>query len=285
MDRSIAELVRQVEPSLLLRIIQVMSEGILFVDRDGRVIAANEAAKSLRRRYAGKEITEHIYDCHSPAKRDKVRSLLCDLAKNPEKRHLKTIEVGGRYFEISYSAVFSADGEHLGTLAVSRDVTERTAFEKQLSKLATEDHLTGVCNRRRFFEKLEKEVARAKRQGRPLVLALFDVNDFKRINDSLGHQEGDRILVEVAKIASQSVRAGVDTVCRYGGDEFTIILPDATIETARTIAERIKRAASQAIEPKVGISIGLAELAPDMDLDELVRRADQAMYDSKKTHS
>ena len=248
MDRSITELIRQVEPSLLLRIIQVMSEGILFVDRDGRVIAANEAAKSLRRRYAGKEITEQIYDCHSPAKRDKVRSLLCDLAKNPEKRHLKTIEVDGRYFEISYSAVFSDDGEHLGTLAVSRDVTERTAFEKQLSKLATEDHLTGVCNRRRFFEKLEKEVARAKRQGRPLVLALFDVNDFKRINDSLGHQEGDRILVEVAKIASQSVRAGVDTVCRYGGDEFTIILPDATIEAARTIAERIKRAASQAIE-------------------------------------
>ncbi len=285
MDRKVAELTGQIEPSLLLRIIEVMSEGILFVDPRGEVIAANAAAKSLRRRYSGKDIAGSVYECHSPDKRSKVADLLSHLAANPQKKHVETVEVNDRFFEISYSAVFSPEGEHLGTLAVSRDVTERMAYEKRLSELATKDPLTDLCNRRKFFEKLEEEMGRARRQGRPLVLALFDVDNFKQINDDLGHQEGDRILIEIARVASRSVRAGVDTVCRYGGDEFTIILPDATVEAARAIVERIKKGASEAIDPKIDLSIGLASLAPDVDLDELVRRADQAMYDSKKARS
>jgi diguanylate cyclase (GGDEF)-like protein len=154
------------------------------------------------------------------------------------------------------------------------------------------DPLTGVYNRRYLAQRLEEEVARAKRYAHPLSLLLVDVDYFKRINDNYGHQAGDEVLRHLGELIMNAVRE-VDIVTRYGGEELLIIAPDATLDTARALAERLRLQveshelvlSSEAVGKQAirfTISIGVASFGPDAaDAKQLVRRADEALYQAK----
>jgi len=167
-------------------------------------------------------------------------------------------------------------------LGVLRDVTEKIKMDKELLELSITDGLTGLYNRRHFFNELDRETERVKRQGTRLSLLLFDLDDFKAYNDIHGHLEGDKVLQHVGDAVKKSIRR-VDSAYRYGGDEFTVILPGAGKEEAVRVAERLRSTfRKNPTLQQTSLSIGLVQFSPQFDLTALIQRADEAMYTAKK---
>ncbi|MEA2595548.1 MAG: hypothetical protein QOF01_2017 [Thermomicrobiales bacterium] len=174
-----------------------------------------------------------------------------------------------------------------GVLVTSRDVTERKALEEQLRHQAFHDPLTGLPNRALFRDRLEHGLARAARTAAPLTVLFLDLDGFKVVNDSLGHDAGDELLVTVARRLRDCIRPG-DTIARIGGDEFTILLEDADIGAAIEVVERIAGRLRAPIDLDghpvvVGTTIGVASKgSPEDRAEDLLRNADVAMYAAKQ---
>ncbi len=176
-----------------------------------------------------------------------------------------------------------------GIVLTCRDVSERKAFEEQLAHQAFHDALTGLPNRALFMERLRHALARGRRQGTMVGVIFLDLDNFKFVNDSLGHGAGDHLLVAVAERLNACIRAG-DTVARLGGDEFTVLLEDlADDDQLLGLAERITQVLHTPIlvggrEIVTTGSLGIAASLGDSRLpDELLREADTAMYRAKTT--
>ena len=161
------------------------------------------------------------------------------------------------------------------------------ALAEELHALATTDMLTGLPNRRQLMSQMETEVRRAARSGRPLSLALLDVDRFKAINDAHGHPAGDFVLQTIAAELRRVTRGG-DVLGRFGGEEFAVLMPETSLAKARQAGERLRAAiARRAIDlpdgtkERVTISVGVALLAGGEGCDHLVSRADCALYEAK----
>lgn len=162
------------------------------------------------------------------------------------------------------------------------EVKKRTA---QLEKMATTDELTELLNRREIMRVLELEIARAERQGTALTIMMLDLDHFKAINDSYGHQAGDRALKSAAEIFTQQLRK-TDFIGRIGGEEFLVILPGTSIPSAYALAERVRLALEQQTTdtpaiPNCTVSIGMTQRLASDDLHSLVYRADENLYQAK----
>jgi diguanylate cyclase (GGDEF)-like protein len=162
-------------------------------------------------------------------------------------------------------------------------------MEDDLRRLATTDPLTGANNRRRYNEISERELTRCKRYQHPLCVLMLDADHFKKVNDTYGHDAGDRVLKALASVCVRELR-DVDVLGRFGGEEFTVTLPETTIETAMEAAERLRQALAETRVPlddgqeiTFTVSIGAASLHdPDEKLADLLNRADQALYQAKQ---
>jgi two-component system, cell cycle response regulator len=158
---------------------------------------------------------------------------------------------------------------------------------EHVKNLATKDALTGLHNYRYFREALRQEVERARRYTTPLSLLFLDIDDFKQINDTLGHQYGDAIIREVGMILKGGIRLA-DLLCRYGGDEFVLLMSQTPLEQALLLAERLRRLIARTPITQAGqssqltVSIGVAGLAAGMSLDDLIKAADGALYRAKE---
>jgi diguanylate cyclase (GGDEF)-like protein len=155
---------------------------------------------------------------------------------------------------------------------------------REARQLADLDALTGLHNRRYFHDTLAREVARAHRYDRNLALIIFDLDDFKAINDRIGHLAGDGVLAEAAERIREVVRSA-DIECRVGGDEFAVILPESTLADADQLYARLQKAVSTRPVGQAGpltISAGVAELQPDDDAIAFFQRADHALYGAKE---
>lgn len=157
---------------------------------------------------------------------------------------------------------------------------EKTLRSKLYSKTIT-DELTGLYNRRYFYQKLKRETERAKRQGYPLSIIMLDVDGFKKFNDRYGHLRGDALLRTAARVLQFSVREHVDSVFRYGGDEFVLVLPESNERTALVIGSRIDKNFKDTAPPGLTLSMGVAEFQEDFDVETLVNLADKRMYEEK----
>ena len=150
----------------------------------------------------------------------------------------------------------------------------------EVERLASSDALTGLANRRLFDETLAREVARSRRSGAPLALAVVDIDHFKAVNDEHGHQVGDQVLRELAAALRHVVRTE-DLVARYGGEEFVVLAIDATVDAAAALAERLRAAARTVSTLPVTISVGVAGLPANGDGAAMVAHADAALYRAK----
>ena len=153
----------------------------------------------------------------------------------------------------------------------------------ELLKLSINDDLTGLYNRRHFYNQLEKEIIRARRQNRSLFLIMLDIDDFKNFNDAYGHLVGDKALKAVGWAINKSIRSNVDEGFRYGGDEFTIIVPEANQQQIIKIVERIQEACKEVEPQAVTVSVGLVPLGESHDVESFVNCADRAMYQAKNS--
>ena len=171
---------------------------------------------------------------------------------------------------------------------VYRLVSSHYGQVEKLQSIAATDVLTGLVNRRQFNLRLNGEIARARRHQTPLSLALFDLDDFKKLNDFYGHPVGDKILRELGKLISQNIRE-CDVAARYGGEEFALILPETGEKEAYDLLERIRELIAQTVfclpeNPlTISMSVGVAELENTQNTTfELVERADVALYEAKR---
>jgi diguanylate cyclase (GGDEF)-like protein len=153
----------------------------------------------------------------------------------------------------------------------------------EIEHLATRDGLTGLANRRLFEESLQREVARSHRRKAPLALVVLDVDHFKHVNDTVGHQAGDAVLREVARAMVGNTKAS-DLPARYGGDEFVVLLPDCTGDDAFAVAERLRAAVARDVTAvPVTVSAGVGALPGNAgDGERLVAAADAALYSAKR---
>lgn len=171
-----------------------------------------------------------------------------------------------------------------------RSMLEKRKTYLKLEEEATVDEKTGLANYRVFYKKLHEEWERSERYNLPLSIVMLDLDDFKRVNDTLGHPAGDRVLREFAMLVSGGAR-GTDLATRYGGEEFAIVLPHTDRDHAQRVAERIRAAVADFsfLEPdhplRVTVSAGAATFAPGLGItssEQLVAAADRALYAAKK---
>ncbi len=233
----------------------------------------------------------------------------------PDGTRVRSIEIGYRYPEGQGGAllrfglavpladetgqgghltVFTRDAQHRfdnDDLTRLEELAQRAAPAidnarrfREARRLADLDALTGLHNRRYFHETLARECARAHRYSRKLALLVFDLDDFKEVNDRIGHLAGDSVLAEAAERLRTATRTA-DVACRVGGDEFAVILPESGVTDGEQLFARIQQAIS--IEPigqagRVHISAGVTELTPEDDSISLFERADNALYRAKE---
>jgi len=175
------------------------------------------------------------------------------------------------------------------TLDKFRMKTEIKQAMEKMAELSTRDELTNLYNRRYFMESAEREVAGSVRYGQDLSLLMLDLDLFKQINDNHGHPAGDTVLKQTARVLGESIRQ-YDVACRYGGEEFAVIMPNTRLSDARTFCERLRKKIEsmtvpyESIKLRFTVSIGLAQFAPEMDksINDLIKRADDRLYAAKK---
>jgi len=161
-----------------------------------------------------------------------------------------------------------------------RDFTK----QREAEKMAETDPLTNIYNRRKFSQLLDLEIERVERYNRSLAVVLLDIDHFKRINDTFGHDTGDSVLKKISRLLRENIRS-VDTLARYGGEEFVLILPETNIKKAMTAAERIRRVIESKSFDKVGhitISAGVSIFEEGDNRQSIVKKADRGLYIAKR---
>lgn len=269
--------------------------GIALVAPDGRFERVNRALCELLGYSPDELISKTFQELTHPEDLD-LDLALVDQMLAGERR---TYEMVKRYFhadghivwvQLNVSLVRDGDGKPLQFISQIQDISERRQLEEQLMFLADHDEMTGLLNRRRFREELERGVAYAHRYGHAGSLLLLDLDNFKQVNDTLGHHVGDRLVTLVAERLRERLRS-TDLLARVGGDEFAVFLPQAARPQAERVAqELIDRIADEAyltdaaaVETRASLGLALFEPGPEpADPERLLMQADSAMYEAKR---
>jgi diguanylate cyclase (GGDEF)-like protein/PAS domain S-box-containing protein len=285
------------ERARLNALLNAMQVGILFVDRNNRVIYSNPAFEHVwlltrsKTRFIGMDAATLLMQTTQDLKtgHDDTLQELLRLAKDGEASVPMEIAMsdGRLIMRVGYP-VHDATGQLVGYLWLFEDVTRERQTANQILYLAERDALTGLYNRHRFQEELQRLLSGGERRKRRVALLFFDIDEFKHVNDSFGHRAGDALLIRVAGEVSAQVRRD-EVFARLGGDEFAILAPDITDDEAKTFSERIVRAIAripflfEGNNVRLTCSLGVA-IYPEhaLNAEDLVAHADAAMYQAKE---
>lgn len=271
-------------------ILSTMADAVILLGRDKAIVTSNKAARRLfgssGRKLEGLSLAQLFGGSGSEAAGETERFLL-DGAENLEVSY-QPKDGEEVVLRVTTSEVLDHYEQSMGEVLVFRDVTAEKRAEADLRYLATHDSLTELPNRSLLQDRLDRAVSRAQREGVGFAVIMFDLDDFKRVNDDIDHVVGDAVLKTTARRLSHCVR-GLDTVCRLGGDEFLLVVEDlAEVDEADIIARRIKRAFEEPMNAMglsitVTGSIGISTYPADSDEPAtLVKMADLALYTAKQ---
>jgi diguanylate cyclase (GGDEF)-like protein/PAS domain S-box-containing protein len=271
----------------LQRMLMCVPVPLLIVSKaDGKLVHANEAAVEFLGGHPEEIGLRFLSDLRADVTAP-VRSL--DASEGAPQRFEGVIRVAdGTSRDVLVAArVLKIEGvDHV--LVAGLDITDRKLLERRLARLATTDSLTGLDNRAGFFAAAEREINARGRSGQPPALLMVDMDHFKEINDTYGHETGDAVLRSFAKLCRRLFRSR-DIIGRIGGEEFAILLPETTAEAALARAEKLRAGAQKlrfrgaAAELRVTASIGLTQLSPEeRGIDAALSRADKALYAAKR---
>lgn len=267
--------------------------GYHSLDPQGIVIRINQTELDWLGRSREKVLGQPFLNFLSDASRDTFRA---SFPRFLSQGHIENLELDicrldGSAIAVMVSATLirGENGRPQMSRSTMFDITERKKLEQQLQALSTTDPLTGLPNRRFFYDVAAKEILRNSRHAAPLSVAMLDVDHFKRVNDEHGHATGDLLLKALAGICRANLRE-IDVVARVGGEEFAILMPQTGIADAEMVLERLRETlASQRINVDNGacvtftVSIGAAAWRPEETLiDQALSRADAALYDAKQ---
>jgi len=186
---------------------------------------------------------------------------------------------------MSFYPLLSKDNRVIGVVINSTDITKNKQLEDELKRLSITDRLTQINNRVKFDQAMGEEVKRSKRYNTDLALIMFDIDHFKHVNDTYGHDVGDKVLVTLVQLVKKCIRE-TDIFARWGGEEFMLLLPHTNLENTSKLAERIRARLEQTPVETVGkitCSFGVSQFLPEDDEETFLKRVDNALYESKKT--
>lgn len=273
-----------------LKLFQSSPSALMEIDKEWQIVGWNTNAQRIFGWSESEVIGQSIIELLVPIKdRGRVHSALSQSMEHgasDSKNFNITKDKKELYCEWHNSRI---DHEYPGILCTARDITEQTSHVKTLTELACHDPLTGVTNRTVMDDRLHHAIDRAQRAGSKIALYFIDLNDFKTINDRYGHDAGDKLLMGVASALRACMRNS-DTISRFGGDEFVIIVEDIEgIDHIQSVLTAIEFAISEPIiidnetSLNANASIGIATYPDDAtDADSLIKAADVAMYLHKK---
>jgi len=264
-------------------IIAAIGDGISIQDTEYTIVYQNKIHKKI----FGNHVGEKCFQAYQ------LRNKICE--ECPVAKALKVGKVhtlqwqhrtrgGVKYLEITASILKDGKRKSIAGIEVVRDITRRKQTEEELEILATTDKLTGAYNRTKFKEIIEREIARVKRFDTKLSMMIFDIDHFKAVNDTYGHNFGDHVLKTLAHIVQDNIRK-MDYFVRWGGEEFMIISSETDLQKAYALAERIRIMIEQKRfknNRKVTVSFGVTEFRKSDTENSFIKRADDAMYKAKK---
>jgi diguanylate cyclase (GGDEF)-like protein/PAS domain S-box-containing protein len=272
------------------RLVELSPDGIiitsefnfLFMNPSGIRILAGESAEE----FLGRSVFDFVHCDHRQILLERF-SKMQEKGESVPWMEVKFVCLDGREIDVEVASTpFTLDGK-LAVQSIFRDITERKLAEQHLEFLANFDPLTGLPNRRLFFDRIGQSLLNAKRQEHLVGLLYLDLDRFKDVNDSFGHAVGDLLLQQVSERLAQALRLS-DSVARMGGDEFTIILTKIVeLEDAAIVAQRIVGSLTRPFmleghPVSIGVSIGIGIYPIDgEDPDTLLKKADTAMYRAK----
>jgi diguanylate cyclase (GGDEF)-like protein/PAS domain S-box-containing protein len=285
-------LVRTAE-ARLSSLVQHASDLITVIDAEGKVVYQSPSIERVLGHAADDVVGMRFEELLDPGQETRLLHLLAD-RPNYGAREGELIECSlrhqdgtSRQFELLRTNLLH--DEAVGGIVLNgRDISERKEFERQLAHQAFHDPVTNLANRALFVERVRHALSRTRRDDQGVAVIFLDLDDFKTVNDSLGHAAGDQVLLDVAKRLEDCIRAS-DTAARFGGDEFAVLLEDVRdVQEAADAADRIiealnspVRLAQKELSARASLGIAVAE-GPTTDADELIRNADAAMYIAKR---
>ena len=271
----------------LLALVQNSADVVAVLEPDSTAMFVSPAARSVLGLEPEELVGARFVDILLPRDVPMFIRMLAASREGDQPVILRTRHADGRELVLEGTLTnLMAEAAVHGWVLTVRDVTDRQALQQELSYQAFHDALTGLANRQLFTDRLTHALRRRNGATEPLAVLFLDLDDFKHVNDSLGHGIGDRLLVAVAERISGAIREG-DTAARLGGDEFAILMEDASIELANEVAQRLLEALAVPVAVddhlhSVRASIGMAEAMPGAATgEETLRNADVAMYWAK----
>ncbi|MFD0672854.1 histidine kinase N-terminal 7TM domain-containing protein [Cohnella sp. GCM10027633] len=263
-----------------------MGEGFIVLDSSGRLIDYNRAVSRMIHSHGRPMIGQKLDDVWP----ELTESLLPHRSDQDAAVEVLawTTEGAEQVYEVRSSILRQRNGEPAGNLLLLINVTELKRLQRELEQQAFYDGLTQIYNRAQFMSRGRELLLQCREQDKPFAVILFDIDYFKRVNDTYGHDTGDKLIVHVVSVCKQAL-ADDDLFARYGGEEFVLALPSRTLEQAGEVAERLRTvmeaAPLQTAKGTLAVtsSFGVAESAIGFEesLDALLRRADEALYASK----
>lgn len=286
------------EKGYLEELVALCPDGIIAIDRAGIITVFNRSAEVLTGRDArevvGRMNITELYGNPAVAREIK-KNIYAETSGGPGR--LENYEVivtradGGQVPIRLAATLIHKDDAEIGSVGFFHDLTARKEIEEKLRHLSITDSLTGLYNQRYFHVSIARELERARRYERPLSLICYDIDRFKQCNDILGHLEGDNVLRLIGTLLSQNLRQ-TDMAFRYGGDEFFILLPETALVNASRTADKIRTLFNTQWPYEVEyngtkvdratLSIGVAQANSAENSEQLIKRADQAMYAAKR---
>jgi diguanylate cyclase (GGDEF)-like protein len=279
------------EKNKYLTIFESLHEPVVLLNSENRIENMNHAATALME---DSPVYGRSYYDQGPGKvfpwlTDEIEQFISSgMTEGRFEKELPTV-IGARHIIIKMKKMLDVSEKFSGTVIILNDVTDQKEMEKRLRQMATTDSLTGIYNRGWYLSLTQEESKRSRRNGAPLSVVLADIDNFKKINDTFGHQIGDEVIRKTCVIFREQLRE-YDILGRLGGEEFGITMIECDLKKAASIADRLRRVLSLCELPHDGsalrftVSLGVAQYhQSDTNVGEVLRRADRALYAAKNS--
>ena len=270
-------------------LVESTEDSIYLVDRNYRYLFMNKKHLSRMGLPEGGFLGRPYGEFHLPKETKEFIEKIDDVFKSGESvQHEHRSHMDGRYFLRTLSPVKTSDGTIQAVTVVSKDITSMKQVEEKWRTFSFTDELTGLYNRRGFFALVEQQLKLSNRLKRGVYMLYADLDNLKAINDTLGHQEGDRALIEITTILKETYRSS-DIIARIGGDEFVVIPIGTAGDNLKIITDRLQKVieihnAESSRRYKLSISFGISYYDPERpcSIDELLFQGEQLMYEQKR---
>jgi diguanylate cyclase (GGDEF)-like protein/PAS domain S-box-containing protein len=280
------------------KVVELAADAILAIDKNMKLIYLNKEAEKMFGYSKDETIGQHlnmlippefhaVHDTH--IRKFLEENTVARLMNDRQNVEVKGIRKNGNQFFAEISIIKIQQEEEVILAAIIRDISTSKELEKKLRDFAEHDALTGIMNRRMTEDVLKKDIERASRYNKPLSLLMMDIDHFKRVNDTFGHDVGDLVLKHLTKISKSNLRE-VDSFGRWGGEEFVVLLPEIDLKGAHVVAEKLRKSIENTSlkineDEKVSYTISIGGVAYSKSMkswEAFFKLADNALYQAKE---